>query len=90
MNNVASLAIEQCLLAGIAKMLSWATVSDMEDDELQAIAAESDETTQERARLNDRVKTLEKGLGVIRRFHPGEYEHIRLRMEQSQSNRSPG
>ncbi|CAI6339922.1 unnamed protein product [Periconia digitata] len=69
MNNVASLAIEQCLLSGVAKMLSSATVRDMEDDELQAIAAESDETMQERARLSERVKTLEKGLGILR-FHP--------------------
>ncbi|PVI01160.1 hypothetical protein DM02DRAFT_728122 [Periconia macrospinosa] len=69
MNNVASLAIEQCLLSGVAKMLSSATIRDMEDDELQAIAAESDETMQERARLSDRVKTLEKGLGILR-FHP--------------------
>lgn len=73
MNNVASLAIEQCLLSGAAKMLSSATVRNMEDDELQAIAAESDETMQERARLSDRVKTLEKGLGILR-FHPGKYE----------------
>lgn len=73
MSNVASLAIEQCLLSGVAKIFSSATVRDMEDDELQAIAAESDETMQERARLSDRVKTLEKGLGILR-FHPGEYE----------------
>jgi hypothetical protein len=73
MNNVASLAIEQCLLSSAAKILSSATVRNMEDDELQAIAAESDEIMQERARLSDRVKTLEKGLGILR-FHPGKYK----------------
>lgn len=73
MNNVATLAIEQCLLSSITKILSSAIVRDMEDDEIQAIAAESDETMQERARLSDRVKILEKGLGILR-FHPGKYE----------------
>ena len=75
MNNVASLAIEQCLLSSVAKMLSSVTVRDMEDEELRAIAAESDETIQERARLSDRVKTLEKALGILR-LHPGKYETV--------------
>ena len=71
-NNVASLAIEQCLLSDVAKILSSATVRDMEDDEPRAIAAELNETMQERARLSNRIKTLEKGLGILR-FYSGKY-----------------
>ncbi|XP_014556197.1 hypothetical protein COCVIDRAFT_16289 [Bipolaris victoriae FI3] len=53
-NDAASLATEQCLLSGVAKMLS---------------SAKSDEAMQESTRLSDRVMTLENGLGILR-SHP--------------------
>lgn len=73
MNDAASLATEQCLLSGVAKMLSSAKVRDVEEEKLQAIALESDEAMQESTRLSDRVMTLENGLGILR-SHPGQYE----------------
>jgi hypothetical protein len=70
MNNVASLAIEQCLLVGLPKIFSSSTVRNMKDDTLAAIAAESRATVAERSRLTKKLELLETGLETIRRFTP--------------------
>jgi hypothetical protein len=71
-SNVASLAVEQCLLADLANVFSPATIRDMSPDKIALIASESNETLQERGRLKDRVEVLRKGLHTLRRIHPGK------------------
>ena len=70
MNNVASLATEQCLLSGLAKIFSSATIRDMDDERLALLASESSNIQEERERLTSRVATLQKGLRTIRRIQP--------------------
>ncbi|KAF2806965.1 uncharacterized protein BDZ99DRAFT_393753 [Mytilinidion resinicola] len=69
-NNVASLGIEQCLLVGLPKIFSSATVRNMNDDILIAVAAESRAIVTERSRLSKKLELLETGLETIRRFTP--------------------
>ncbi|CAO2656494.1 Nn.00g052970.m01.CDS01 [Neocucurbitaria sp. VM-36] len=69
-NNVASLAIEQCLLAGLPKIFSSATVRDMSDETIKAIASEPPSTLAERTRLRERVEILRRGIKTVRRIQP--------------------
>ncbi|KAF2464053.1 dynamin family protein [Lindgomyces ingoldianus] len=70
-NNVASLAVEQCLLTGLPKIFSSLNIREMSDERLGLIASESRETLLERDHLIERVKVLRKGLQTIKVIHPG-------------------
>lgn len=69
-NNVASLAVEQCLLSGLPKIFSVATIRDMEEKAITSIASESSETLRKRERLSERVKVLRDAVTIIERIHP--------------------
>ena len=71
-NNVASLAVEQCLLAGLHKIFSPMTIRDMDDEKLNLIAEESRDTVSERERLNERLEGLSKGLRTLKELNPGK------------------
>ncbi|KAF2266030.1 hypothetical protein CC78DRAFT_459932 [Lojkania enalia] len=75
-NNVASLAVEQCLLSGLWKIFSSAAIRDMSDETLSLIASESRDVQMERSRLRDRVEVLQKGLRTIKRIQPSKTSSI--------------
>jgi hypothetical protein len=57
-DNVASLAIEQCFIDDITEIFSVEAVSEMEDDVLNQLGSESSNTQSERKRLKDFEKDL--------------------------------
>ncbi|KAF2707621.1 dynamin family protein [Pleomassaria siparia CBS 279.74] len=70
-HNVASLAIEQCLLTRLPKIFSSATIREMSDEKLKLIASESRDTRIERERVVERVQVLKTGLQTLKQIHPG-------------------
>lgn len=66
-DNVAALAIENCLLRGLTDLLSPLKVSQMTDKELEAIASESDDIQEYRKQTVEKQTALEKSLDVCRR-----------------------
>ncbi|KAF2788092.1 hypothetical protein K505DRAFT_286749 [Melanomma pulvis-pyrius CBS 109.77] len=70
-NNVASLAVEQCLLTKLPKIFSSTTIREMNDEKLELVASESRETRSEREHVAERVKVLQKGLQTLKQVHPG-------------------
>ena len=69
-NNIASLAVEQCLLSGLSKIFSSTTIREMNDEKLELVASESRDTRMERERVAERVQILQKGLHTLKRIHP--------------------
>lgn len=66
-SNIAVLGIENCLIASLPDLFSSETILRMEDEQLEAIAAESEDIRLERAMLDEKIKDLEKGLHTIGR-----------------------
>ncbi|KAK4222894.1 hypothetical protein QBC38DRAFT_488820 [Podospora fimiseda] len=63
-DNVAVLAVENCLIRDIPSILSLDTVSDITDKDLQKLSAES------RDQLKDKLNKLEKALVACQGLHP--------------------
>ncbi|KAI8630598.1 hypothetical protein F5Y19DRAFT_51675 [Xylariaceae sp. FL1651] len=61
-DNMIILAIENCLIKDLPTILTTGMVSQMEDDELERLAAESEEIQVERAELQSEYDALKKGL----------------------------
>ncbi|OCK79772.1 hypothetical protein K432DRAFT_299085 [Lepidopterella palustris CBS 459.81] len=68
-NNVAILAIEQCLLRGLPGILST-TISDMDAETLKVIASESEVVKSKRIQLEKKLEILRGGLDTIRKINP--------------------
>jgi cell shape-determining protein MreC len=62
------LAIENCLIKDLPTILTTTTVSQMEDDELMQLAAESADIQVERAELQAEYEALKKGLGLCKGY----------------------
>ncbi|KAF1992857.1 hypothetical protein P154DRAFT_528189 [Amniculicola lignicola CBS 123094] len=69
-NNVATLAVEQCLLSGLPKIYSASTIRNMKEEDLNLIASESRDVLTGRSRLTERVDILQNGLKIIRKIKP--------------------
>ena len=67
-DNFSVLAVEKCLLRDLADILSPDIVSKLSDDEVNALAAESETSMLERRRATDDLTTLQEGLTVLNRF----------------------
>lgn len=59
------LAIEQCLLQQLPEMFTPEVVFALEPDEIESIAAESEESRVERSRTMEKLKILEGTLKVL-------------------------
>jgi hypothetical protein len=59
------LAIEQCLLQKLPEMFTPEVVFALEPDEIESIAAESEESRIERSRTMEKLKVLEGTLKVL-------------------------
>ena len=66
-SNIAVLGIENCLIASLPDLFSSETILRMEDEQLDAIAAESEDIRLERAMLDEKIEDLENGLQTIGR-----------------------
>ncbi|KAI3331443.1 hypothetical protein HD806DRAFT_518465 [Xylariaceae sp. AK1471] len=67
-DNVIVLAIENCLIKDLPTILTTSTVSQMEDDELQRLAAESADIQVERTELQTEYEALKKGLDLCKSY----------------------
>lgn len=70
--NVAILAIENCLLSPLEDLFSSQTVVGMDDDQIQKVAAEPSETQKERTRLNEELDKLRRGRDTLDAYRPEE------------------
>ncbi|KAF1840478.1 dynamin-1 [Cucurbitaria berberidis CBS 394.84] len=71
-NNIAVLAIENCLIKNLSGIFSPSLITDLSDEKLHAIAAESDEVREERDSLRQKLGALESGKDILN-------EHIAMR-----------
>lgn len=62
------LAVENCLIKDLPMILTTSMVSQMEEEELQRLAAESAEVQTERAELQNEYEALRKGLDLCKRY----------------------
>jgi hypothetical protein len=65
-DNVANLAVEQCLIDGLTDIFTAAKVAEMDDEQLGQLASESDVTTEDRLKLVKRVTKLQKALKICK------------------------
>jgi hypothetical protein len=68
-NNIAVLAIENCLIKDLAGTFSPTLTANMDDEQLHAIAAESEGVRYERSSLQKKLQVLQSGRQIL-------YEHI--------------
>ncbi|KAL4923598.1 P-loop containing nucleoside triphosphate hydrolase protein [Aspergillus undulatus] len=69
-DNVATLGIENCLLEPLQRLFTSQVVNDMEDSQLQQIAAEPLYVSEERNRLTRDLEKLQAGLRTFNMFRP--------------------
>ncbi|OQE12350.1 hypothetical protein PENVUL_c001G04109 [Penicillium vulpinum] len=67
-DNVAILAIENCLLCPLEHIFTGKTVLNMDDQQIQEIAAEPSNIQKERERLNEELEKLRKGRQTLNAF----------------------
>jgi hypothetical protein len=70
--NVAILAIENCLLSPLEDVFSSQTIVDMDDDQVQKVAAEPPENPKKRKRLNDEIGMLRDGKRMLAAYKQDE------------------
>jgi hypothetical protein len=70
------LAIENCLLKDLSDIFSPTLTADMDDEQLYAIAAESEDARDERSSLKKKLDTLKSGKQIL-------HEHMGKCIEQS-------
>lgn len=68
-DNVATLGIENCLLGPLSSILTSQTVNDMEDKQVQDIAAEPSSIVDERDRLTRELEKLQAGSRTLSKFN---------------------
>ncbi|KAI6377714.1 hypothetical protein MCOR25_002438 [Pyricularia grisea] len=67
-DNIGVLAIEDCLIQKLPEIFHPGTVHLLTTDEIHKIAAESPEAAAERARVNEKLRILHKGLRDLKRI----------------------
>ena len=68
MDNVAALAIENCVLNNIEKLISPAAIAKMSDEELKLLASESPDVTRMRQQTLEKQTLLQEGLETCRKY----------------------
>ena len=81
-DNFSVLAVEKCMLAKLADILSPDIVIELDDDTVRSIAAEPESAAHERQRITKELKTLREGLVILNRYDrlrtAGEFADLRL------------
>lgn len=67
-DEVSTLAVEQCLLEKLPSILSTDTVLNLTDEEVQRIAGESAESMEERAQATRKLAVLEEAMKELKRL----------------------
>ncbi|CAG9948601.1 unnamed protein product [Clonostachys rosea f. rosea IK726] len=68
--NVINLAIERCLISGIAKIFTVTQVCQMSKEQLDELAAEPDDIQDRRELLGSYVRVLESPLSLCQKYRP--------------------
>jgi len=68
-DNIAVLAIEQCLIDELTNVFTPDVVADMDENTLGILAAESEDMKKERTRLQKKLDILRLGLYTCTQFH---------------------
>lgn len=71
-DNVALLAVEECLIAELPGVFNPRKVADMSDDDLARLAAESQEIVSERDEYTRRLNALQMGLATCKTYEGSE------------------
>jgi ethanolamine utilization cobalamin adenosyltransferase len=71
-NNIVVFGIENRLLEPLERILTCQTINNMEDDQIQRIAAEPDHLAGEREGLSKGIEKLQKGLQALSLSKPME------------------
>ncbi|PGH11914.1 hypothetical protein AJ79_04606 [Helicocarpus griseus UAMH5409] len=66
-DNVAGLAVENCLVQGLEDLLSPSKVAQLTNEQLERVAADSEDTRMARMHLAEKVKVLEFAVSSCRR-----------------------
>ncbi|OJI96704.1 hypothetical protein ASPVEDRAFT_78461 [Aspergillus versicolor CBS 583.65] len=69
-NNVATLAIENCLVQPLQRMITSQVINDMDDKQIQELAAEPSYVGEERERLGKELNRLQAGLRTFNVYRP--------------------
>ncbi|KAL2808434.1 P-loop containing nucleoside triphosphate hydrolase protein [Aspergillus granulosus] len=69
-NNVATLAIENCLVQPLQRIFTSQVVNNMTDSQIQELAAEPLYVSEERERLGKELKKLRAGLRTFNAYRP--------------------
>jgi hypothetical protein len=64
--NITTQVVERHIVRGLEKILSPLVINGFSDTETQAVASEPSTSRRQRTFLEDRVKKLEDGYGIIR------------------------
>lgn len=73
-DNFAVLGVEFCLLEGLTDAFAAASVLRLDDDLVQRIAAENEESVAERTRTEEKLRVLEDGLHTLNRYRRYKYK----------------
>ncbi|KAI1322603.1 hypothetical protein F5Y16DRAFT_413177 [Xylariaceae sp. FL0255] len=86
-DNVIVLATENCLIKDLPSILTTSEVSQMENDRLERLAAESSELQVERAELQAEYEALKKGIDLCKSYKSrkstGLYQSARILYSES-------
>ncbi|KAF2846803.1 dynamin-1 [Plenodomus tracheiphilus IPT5] len=70
-NNIAILAIENCLMKDLSSIFSPSLIIGLDDDKIQAIAAESKDIREDRVKRTQKLAAFEIGRNIL-------YEHMAM------------
>lgn len=76
-DNVATLAIENCLLDPLERIFTSQIVNDMDDGKISILAAEQSHVPQERVRLTVELITLQSGIRFLNSIAIGHTSQAR-------------
>ncbi|RHZ65702.1 uncharacterized protein CDV56_109453 [Aspergillus thermomutatus] len=68
MNNIANLAIENCLLGPLESIFTSVTVINMDDEHIQDLASETATVREQRERLSYQLGKLQTGLSTLKSY----------------------
>jgi hypothetical protein len=77
-DNIAVLSIESCLLGALKEAFTARMVMNLDDDTVQKIAAENQESVTERKRTQEKLRILETGLRTLKRYRRSQHQSIKL------------
>jgi hypothetical protein len=67
-DDLSVLAVEGCLVRKLPGLLSADVLTDLADEDVARLGAESEEATAERARLKEKLRVLESSLTELKRL----------------------